>query len=300
MPSVTMMAMTAAVATTTTVAAAMMTTSAATWAPMAAMMTAATSVSVMTAVMTTWTAVTAATSTPHPRLFQTSLLPPPGLDGRQRRLHRHQAAVPLVLRPAVRRHGNVLHLPRTALHKSIQRSTRGTPNTLRGNRRLLRAHHRVGVGGRVIEGLVQSLRRTHRHALLHLLRLLKVALERVVLRLVLHCVPTPIAQARRPTSLVLRHARRQCAQCRRHLLLARLEELHQLEGELPVLLRQQRQRRAGGRAVHRAAGPTDPVDVNIHVIRSVEIHHYASHTVFLSHPCSRRPRPVRAPPRPSR
>lgn len=239
MPSVTMMVMAAAVATTMTVTAA------------AAAMVAVTT----SAMMTTWTVMTAvtpmsamaaATPTPHPRLYQPSLLPPPGLDGRQRRLHRHQAAVPLVPRPAVRRHGDVLHLPRTALHKSTQRGTRSTPNTLRDSRRLLRAHHRVSVGGGVIEGLVQALRRAHRHALLRLLRLLKVTLERVVLRLVLHCVLTPIAQTRRAASLVLRHARRQRAQCRRHLLLARLEKLHQLEGELPVLLRQQRQRRAGG------------------------------------------------------
>ena len=287
MSSVTMMAMTVAVATTMTVTAA------------AAAMTAVTTSAMMTAA-TPVSAMAAATPTPHSRLFQPSLLPPPGLDGRQRRLHRHQAAVPLVPRPAVRRHGDVLHLPRTALHKSTQRGTRSTPNTLRDSRRLLRAHHRVSVGGGIIEGLVQALRRAHRHALLRLLRLLKVTLERVVLRLVLHCVLTPIAQTRRAASLVLRHARRQRAQCRRHLLLARLEELHQLEGELPVLLRQQRQRRAGGRAVHRATGPTDPVDVNVHVIRSVEVHHYFSHVMTLSHPCSRRPRPVRAPPRPSR
>lgn len=154
MPSVTMMVMAAAVATTMTVTAA------------AAAMVAVTT----SAMMTTWTVMTAvtpmsamaaATPTPHPRLFQPSLLPPPGLDGRQRRLHRHQAAVPLVPRPAVRRHGDVLHLPRTALHKSTQRGTRSTPNTLRDSRRLLRAHHRVSVGGGVIEGLVQALRRAH-------------------------------------------------------------------------------------------------------------------------------------------
>ena len=145
---------TATAATTTAVmvsVAVMMTTMAPTVTTMTATMTTmAPTVTTMTATMTTMTptvtmptsTVTTATSVHSHILLASHLLLSPRLNRRQRRLHRHHATVPLVIRSAVSRHGDIVHLLPVAAHKPVH--CRGGGSQRRRDARLP-VHHRVGV-----------------------------------------------------------------------------------------------------------------------------------------------------------
>ena len=114
------------------------------------MTTMAPTVTTMTATMTTMTptvtmptsTVTTATSVHSHILLASHLLLSPRLNRRQRRLHRHHANVPLVIRSAVSRHGDIVHLLPVAAHKPVH--CRGGGSQRRRDARLP-VHHRVGV-----------------------------------------------------------------------------------------------------------------------------------------------------------